>query len=88
MTEVFAPSFLVKLASDWREKHKAPPVPFGQRTRLAGVGKHGGCGKCAKCKSQRYPTGVGVHTHRASSKLYKDYESIPDSVVKFIESTG
>lgn len=29
-----------------------------------------------------------IKTHRARSKSYKDVDSIPDSVVEFIKSTG
>ena len=52
------------------------PKPEGLRKKMKGVSL--GKGKSGYC----------VYTHRARSKFYPQPEDIPDSAIKFIESTG
>lgn len=59
-----------------KKKWKYAPVPSKMRKRFEGVG------------TRKDKDGFYVRTHRARSKSYPSLEAIPDSIIKFIRSTG
>ena len=72
----------------WRTAHGVSKPGVTVNGKRYGVSLYRGCGECDQCLKSKCPEGYGVLTHRARSKLYKSRDSIPVSVLKFIDSTG